>query len=213
MGEGCPQEGSEGRGKFMLKWILLSAVAGVGAAYLTTVDFSNLGFGWMTADQVAPKSVADSGCSGKWRNAARNDLWIACYMQVEQARFCQMGERQHLAWALREYQRSKRAYEGKLLAYQLNGQMRLIASSGSNNDPVSRINSAYGEAAKQAAKDKDFVAALRMRTMSDRKLRELMRALARKGLVVQDEFYRESPGWAFEAFEGVEPISPSCPAA
>ena len=154
-------------------------------------------------------SILASKCERFWVDEARNDPALECYLTSQVDRLCRVSEKEHLLWFVSRYEKSKAAYERKLLGYLIGvktgmkGPPSKDAKGGREN-----ILKQYGRVATNEALklkgDEQFVKAVKMRTLIDTDLTKLLRKLAAKGLINEQDFGWGTPEWVSAAF--VEPF-------
>jgi hypothetical protein len=164
---------------------------------------------WLPRAQSEFVSRADSTCAPLWVGTARNDPALVCYLQTDTKRLCKAQEKQHLVATIERYRVSLAAYDAQLLSYLVTLNLRFGKTAKENDAPH-----AYVQASKEAARaveTDDLKKALKLETVRDEDLTEMLRLLALKGLIGPDDFGRRVPDFVTEAFVELVPAISTCP--
>lgn len=159
-----------------------------------------------------PKSIRASKCDRLWVDEARNDPAIECYLTSQTDRLCRPTEKEHLLWLISRYERDKAKFNAKLLGYVVNVQMGMAKpDNGTGVDDVLKKHARVSrEEAQKLKQDEAFVKAMKMRSLIDTELTALLRKLAAKGYIKEDDFGWRSPDWVMEAFGKSLDVKPAC---
>lgn len=190
---------------------------------LSTLSFIVFGTLWIPGFSLVPdfswgdppSSVLASKCERLWVDEARNDPALECYLTSQTDRLCRTGEKEHLLWFIRRYEKGKSRFDAKLLGYlaALKFGMAMPGPKDAEGRPEDILKK-YGRVARQEAlklkSDDAFVKAVNIRTMIDTELTVLLRKLAAKGYVAEEDFGWASPDWVTEAFDRGLKVKQSC---
>lgn len=179
------------------------------------------GFGGMPSFDwgAPPKSILASKCERLWVDDARNDPALECYLTSQPDRLCRTSEKDHLLWFINRYEKGKSAYEAKLFGYLIGVQTGMwkpgkTDAKGQSEDTLKKYTRVAQEQALKLKQDEAFVKATKMRTLIDPDLTALLRKLAAKGYVSEDDFGWRAPYWIADAFDKDLKVKPACkPAA
>lgn len=163
----------------------------------------------------APVSILASKCERLWLDEARNDPALECYLTSQTDRLCRESEKQHLLWFITRYQNERKVHEGKLWGYVLGVQVGMASppQPGADGKRDGFVDHYTKVSAAQAAKlkaDEAFVKAIKLRSLTDGELTALVRKLAVKAYITEDDFGWSSPSWVTDTFDGSYKVKPAC---
>jgi hypothetical protein len=166
-------------------------------------DFDDL---WYTYDKTPPiVSAAEPGCGRLWLEGARNDPWLRCLLKTSPKRLCRPEEREHLAWALRRYEASRIEFDRRLWSYLVQSRRNLAKDDSEDKPMTEKFNAAMRKAANELMAVDGFAEAVKMESLADSDLSDMLRRLAEQGLVDADDIRGGMPEWVAEAFEDLQP--------